>query len=741
MSRFRVRYAVVIIGLAWRGTAVGSAWGEDRAEVAPAEVAERGAIERSDRFDLEEQEARSGDPGGEWDKAVVRGRVLDPTGKPVAGAMVQTVHRFDDPYPPMTAATDGEGKFALANSGRFETTTNNTGNPLMIASALGFGCGWADHQWRRAEATITLVAPGPPIEGRLVDPAGQPVAGVTVEVSKLWVPIRYNALTETGTLAPYFAPRDPRTPLDANLQEFRWTGPSATTDAAGRFVIPGLGPERLVVLVARSPTIATTRFTATTSTTMTEPVDHRDGVDLIRWYPARCEVVVAPGRSVAGVVTDAATVQPLADWRVTGARSPGRDPRYDEVTTATDAAGRYTLTGLRPGGDDWVLFNPPAGQPYLAAGFRIPSPAPDAENATPSRLDLAARRGVVVRGRVADKLTQAPLVGHVVAGAIRAPQVLHGGVEGIKSNPHLKDYPGYADSRSTPHFTDADGRYEVVLPPGPGVVAFQIKERGDHYIGGQGYEAISGLVRPWATGAPTYFSTVPEPIYLQYQIFASIDPPAGNPGLTLDLKVDSWRTVTLNVLGPDGQPFTDRLTDVDPNSMFRSEFIVGRTPKIRYLVPGSSRQVSVIQEDRKLAGTVAVEADGPPMQTLRLGRWGEVQGRIINADKTPRADVAIRDDQVQQPYPPTGKPVGHLSGRNRPWNNLPPPPGEFHLIALVPGLHYRLFVRSTRADQNPMGVIGDLGDDVTVQPGEIKDLGNLQVRPLSPPPIQPKAKP
>ncbi len=552
---------------------------------------------------------------------------------------------------------------------------------------------------------------------------------MTVQVIELRIPYPNPPMTEAGTLTPLLARADSLSSLNFPVHDLKFTGPTATTDAAGRFRIAGLGPERVVVLVARAPTIATTRIFVATRPALNAPPDRHDLGVPRRLYPASFELVVAPGRAVSGVLTDAATGRPLADWQVTGAHAAGRDERYDEVSTTTDPAGRYTLTGLHPGDHPWIFFDPPAGQPYLAAGLRLPATPADAPPGAALPVDHAAQRGVVVRGQVLDKRTRVPLVGQVVAGT-------------MQSNPRLPDYPGHAASRQQIRLTDAAGRYEVVLPPGPGVLAFQTKEPGDHYRPGQGHEAIPGIVPPPMNKLSPSFPTVGESIYLQYLIFAGVDPPVGSPDLTLDLAVDSWRTVTLAIVGPDGGPMTGNIgvEGAGPPSIdgFRGSFFDGRPLAIRYLEAGTSRRVTVIQPERKLAGSALVEADGPSQQTLRLGRWGEVQGRIIHDDRTPRRDVRIADEWYQQVFPPAEQPSGRLSPLNRPQETFPPspppPPGEFHLVGLVPGLRYRAFVRT---EASPV-VIGDLGPDFTVEAGDIKDLGILKVRPLPPVPTATK---
>ena len=61
--------------------------------------------------------------------------------------------------------------------------------PWLVATAPGFGPGWVRGAFKAAasgELTVRLVEDGPPIEGRIVDLEGRPVAGAQVKVERLW---------------------------------------------------------------------------------------------------------------------------------------------------------------------------------------------------------------------------------------------------------------------------------------------------------------------------------------------------------------------------------------------------------------------------------------------------------------------------------------------------------------------------------------------------------------------------
>src|SRR5262249_39336645 len=123
------------------------------------------------------------------DSVAVSGRVVDPEGKPVAGAKVFfargiLAHR-DPPPPPPPAVTS-------AADGRFRLRVSRTGYPeeymkaqwmrgAVVALGKGFGFGWAgaDSAEKLTDVTVRL-GKDVPIEGRVLDLQGQPVAGVRV---------------------------------------------------------------------------------------------------------------------------------------------------------------------------------------------------------------------------------------------------------------------------------------------------------------------------------------------------------------------------------------------------------------------------------------------------------------------------------------------------------------------------------------------------------------------------------
>src|SRR5262249_26287557 len=121
---------------------------------------------------------------------MVRGRVLDPDGKPVKEARLywprvpKTEPKDEDDLEiPQRGQTDAAGRF------RFELPRSDIKperKRWLVAAADGYGVAWAE--WsdieKGGELTLRLVK-DQPIEGRIVTSEGKPVAGVRVSITTL----------------------------------------------------------------------------------------------------------------------------------------------------------------------------------------------------------------------------------------------------------------------------------------------------------------------------------------------------------------------------------------------------------------------------------------------------------------------------------------------------------------------------------------------------------------------------
>ncbi len=133
----------------------------------------------------------------------VRGRVLDPDGKPVAGAGVYVrpyAERRWSENDPMAArqkgrvaSTDADGRFHFeldkgASDGSYWRGVTGWHRAQIAVAAPGFAPAWveAGDMVKRGEMALRLVRDDVPVRGRVVDPQGRPVAGVAVRVRAIW---------------------------------------------------------------------------------------------------------------------------------------------------------------------------------------------------------------------------------------------------------------------------------------------------------------------------------------------------------------------------------------------------------------------------------------------------------------------------------------------------------------------------------------------------------------------------
>ena len=107
--------------------------------------------------------------------------------------------------------------------------------------------------------------------------------------------------------------------------------------------------------------------------------------------------------------------------------------------------------------------------------------------------------------------------------------------------------------------------------------------------------------------------------------------------------------------------------------------------------------------------------------TLRLQPSGTITGRVVDEDGRPRGGLGLISAGGSLPERPAEQgilPGGNIGGGIRIGRD-----GRFRVEGLVPGLKY-----GGHAVDGSM-YRGELFHDVTVAPGEVKDLGDLKLIP------------
>jgi hypothetical protein len=457
----------------------------------------------------------------------VTGRVLDPDGKPVAGAQVAILAVVQKARRNIGVSSErvvlGRGK--AGDDGRFSlavprtSSTRNRGADVLAGRA-GYGLAWEsfDPDAERPEVSVRL-AREQVVRGQLLDLQGQPAAKVSLRVTQVRGSQAGLSFKELMDLRQDTARAALRMHKDVSLHNDHidlsdppdnlsmWP-PAVTTDDQGRFAVRGLGPGMSVELH-----VADDRF-ALQTVAVPDTGKAEEGQNVRR-------TLLEPARVLEGRVTYADSGRPAAGVEVQawGRESHGR----------TDRDGRFRINSGKEETGLLIAYSPP-GEPYcnVQQQFRWP------RGVVRHTLDLALPRGVLVRGTVTDEATGRP-----VAGALVSYLAQH-------NNPNLKpeDLSGnnFVNGRDMVP-TAADGTFRIAGRPGPGYLLVEGPD-ADYVLRENG-----GQDRLWRgqRGSSPWYS----------HGFSALDLKANSE--PVDVKVTLRKGVTIRgeVAGPEGRAVED----------------------------------------------------------------------------------------------------------------------------------------------------------------------------------------
>ena len=335
----------------------------------------------------------------------VHGRVVDPDGRAVAGATVRTAHLDREIKPTPKVTSDPDGRFFMRvppwRAGTAATCATKPRRRVPLGRRHGpgvrsrLGLGRPRARRLQGEVTIRLVEDGPPIEGRIVDLEGRPIAGARVNAGQVW-------FARDGKLSDWLARAEdggvggPWQGLDSLP-----TTITATTGDDGRFRLSGIGHDRIAELVISGPTIATAQLYAVNREGPTirtaNPGATTRQQSRTTYHARRLEYVAAPTKPIQGIIRDKDTGRPIAGVKLGGMVFDEYSTLWAEgVEATTDSQGRYRLTGLPKGPAYRLLLEPGSGLPYTVATFRVPAESPALE---PVNFDITLKRGILVLQR------------------------------------------------------------------------------------------------------------------------------------------------------------------------------------------------------------------------------------------------------------------------------------------------------------------------------------------------------
>jgi RNA polymerase sigma factor (sigma-70 family) len=629
------------------------------------------------------------------------GRVLGPDGRPFAGAklyLTMAMGYLRRPAPsPEYAMSGPDGRF------RFTVPKAEFGDHYTIVTATAANCGpgWVDVKagGRRDDLTLRLVKDDVPITGQIVDLEGKPVAGATLTVMQI------NA-APAEDLGPWLAAARAKKGLDWGLErQFlnRYTialSPRVKTDAAGRFRLTGIGRDRVVWARLDGPTLASEQLHVWTRPGKAIEVTHHEGDPeyhdpriVTTYYGASFRHVAAPSRPIVGVVRDQDTKKPLAGVKVrshTVKIGPGAFRQLDtEVSTTTDAEGRFRLTGMPKGQGYKILAIPGGDQPYVVTSQDVS----DTTGLGPVTVDFALKRGVWVEGKITDKATGKPV---------------RGGVEymSMYSNPHLlSDYPGFVGTIAfNTVAVKADGTYRVVGLPGPGLICVIYHQ--DTYLRAPDRDDEFGTKERSLNTAPF---AITHPV--NYNALARIDPDKGAETVRRDITLGPGWALKATVVGPDGKPLAGARSLNLNSSWVRWGPEGMKTAELTaWFHPRRPREVLLRHSEKGLVGVARPPKENGASVTVRMESGATVTGRLVDADGKPRPGV---DLEVQFHPKEWGSWLDYLPEGARTDHE-----GRFRVAALLPGYEFRL------SDGQGELLLGG-----ALRTGQTKALGDVRMKP------------
>jgi protocatechuate 3,4-dioxygenase beta subunit len=648
---------------------------------------------------------RRGEPPAPAEKAArdsltIRGRVLDPDGKPFAGAKLYLHFPNTGEKAPTMRATSGEDgrfEFAFAPSALEKNAPDHRAGEI-VAVAPDFGCDWASVGEAEAgrEWTLRLVK-DVPIRGRILDRDGKPVAGAKVCVL---------------SVAAY-----PGEDLAKTLEETRargvtggavkhWNGPLpgqatvVTAGADGRFRLAGFGRERTVRLTVEGPAIEYTAITVMTRAgeAVVGP-QMPEGFRRAKVYGAAFDCVAEPSRPIRGVVRDKATGRPVAGVTLWSYLTTHR-PR-------TDKDGRFEMLGCPKSASYKLYLEPPDG-----LHFRIQVQINDTPGFDPLTADVALPSGITVRGRVLDKAGGKPVPGVRISYYVLFPNPKAGRLT------DYEEYEGLAIASSGP-----DGAFAVTVLPGPGVLAAAAQPLSSYRTARVTPKELEGLLkrRPdrfnsedilvihgTGTLANAQHSLLGQS---NYNALALINPEEKDQTLARDLVLLPALSRPGTIVGPDGKPISDvHVIGLvpSPGSSDWSSTLKSASFTVRGLHPERTRQLYFYHKEKNLGRYLELLGEQIEPLKVQLQPCGSVVGRLVDKGGKPVADTVIYF--CRQGY------VAFWPGG---FQAKTDGDGRFRAEGLVPGQKYTM----NRNTDN----IADTLPQVVVESGKRKDLGDLIV--------------
>jgi hypothetical protein len=607
----------------------------------------------------------------------IKGRVLDPDGKPFAGASLFLLADFQrkNLNVSVRATSDNEGGFHIKAKPK---DFDSKGKAILAVRADGFGPNWTEITANSKDPiTLPLVKDDVPIEGRVLDLEGRPVVDAKIRLLKLHQTDLDQWLMEAKRGRWYFPPDIPEA-----------LAVRVATGRDGRFQLRGLGRDRLLYLEISGDTIERVHCWTMTRAKMISGLS--GGHEPV--YNATFHHIAGPTKPIVGTVREKSTGKPLAGISVQMERWINN--------AKTDEHGRYQIIGNAKQREYGMTA---AGRPYFIA---IKRHIADTAGFEPLVVDFELERGIEIRGRVVNRKTGEP---------IKADVEYHS----LADNPYLKKGSSLdQENINGRNQTTADGSFFVVGLPGPGLLTVLASE--DDYLKPERPAEWKRLV-PYVNLAPP-----------RVHAWVRINPSENDPESTYcEIALEPAKPIPGEMRGPDGKPmsgcFIAGLTGSPMMHSYQLELHERSSFRVRGVDPGRPRTVIFLHPKKKLGKVEIVQADQPRPLQVRLEPLGGLVGRVLDAEGRPQVGLQVRArlGRKDDNFLPTMfqfeeglreyqlDPLGKTDAG-----------GKFRLDGLMPGLNYTLLVTRGETDSDPIVVARH--ENVMVQSGKTRDLGDLK---------------
>ena len=475
------------------------------------------------------------------------------------------------------------------------------------------------------------------------------------------------------------------------------TTPPILSDRDGRFVVRGIGRERMVRLQVSGETIASEQFEVVTrSMKPLAPPPGSNGHTEV--FGEDFTYQAAPTKPIVGTVRDAVTGKPLAGVHL-------ELSRHNFVVTQTDAEGTFRLVGMpkqtvpneKESIRNRLVAVPSVDQPYFDNWVDIPQTA----GPEPVRLDIKLRRGLWITGRVTEKVTGKGVSARVNYFPYRSNPFVN--VDEWRNLLRLQSGDPWLQ------FTRPDGTYRVVGLPGRGIVG--VRATRWQYLPGVGASEIPGMDKN------RRFPDTMGPADARWDnALTEINPAPGAESVACDLALDPGGKVRITFVDGAGKPVEDTfLLHLAPGITVAAAR-PDSTLEIAGLAPKESRTYQITQWQKKIAKIFSFEYDDKASHplTITLEPCATVRGRLVDEEGRPVKNVQVFASAVQD---------GREKFTLYPFGPVTDADGRFVIENLAAGCDsYKISAMHPQLDPPTVA------EKVAFAPGKTIDLGEIKLR-------------